>query len=127
MRDTWNVLNYLQERSPFTPNASLRNISTGINVHSTVNADNARDIANAILESMEGKTVGEYTFMRKNQAVTYDTKSSVKIGDDAVHIDPQLVFQHLTIAAMASDCLECVFKYELCTFPPAIFDSSSPP
>jgi len=53
-----------------------------------------------------------YTFKRKNQAVTLETKSSVKIGGDAVQIDPQLLFQRLTIAAMASYSLESVFKYE---------------
>ena len=78
------MLKYLQKRSPFTPDASLRNISTGVSAHSTVNADNARYVGNAILVSMEGKTVEEYTFKRKNQAVTLDTKSSVKIGGDAV-------------------------------------------
>jgi len=56
-RDTCKVLNYLQERSPFTPDASLRNISTSVNAHSTVNADNAGDVGNAILVSMVGKTV----------------------------------------------------------------------
>ena len=103
------------EEKPIHSDASLRNISTGVNAHSTVSADNAGDVGNAILVSMEGKMVEEYTFKRKNQAVTLDTKCSVKIGGDVAQIDPQLLFQHLTIAAMASDCLESVFQYELCS------------
>ena len=73
---------------------------------------------------MEGKTAAEYTFKRNSQAVTLDTKSSVKIDGATVQIDPQLLFQRLTIAAKASDNLEDVFKYELCSYPPALFDSS---
>ena len=50
-------------------------------------------------------------------------KSSVKIGDELVHVDPQLLFQQLTIASKSSDNFESVFKYELCSHPPALFDS----
>ena len=73
---------------------------------------------------MEGKTAAEYSFKRNKQAVTLDTKSAVKIDGIAVQIDPQLLFQRLTIAARATDNLEDVFKYELCSYPPALFDSS---
>ena len=69
---------------------------------------------------MEGKTAAEYSFKRNKQAVTLDTKSAVKIDGIAV---PQLLFQRLTIAARATDNLEDVFKYELCSYPPALFDS----
>ena len=42
----------------------------------------------------------------------------------SVQIDPQLLFQRLVIAAKANDNLEYVFKYELCSYPPALFDSA---
>lgn len=42
---------------------------------------------------MEGISAAEYTFKRKNQAVTLDTKSEVKIDGVAVQRDPQLLFQ----------------------------------
>ena len=47
---------------------------------------------------MEGKTTAEYTFKRRSQAITLDTKSTENLED--------------------------VFKYELCSFPPAHFNSS---
>ena len=37
---------------------------------------------------------------------------------------PCLLFQRLTIAAKASQDLPSVFKYELCSHPPALFDTS---
>ena len=73
---------------------------------------------------MEGNTAAEYTFKRSNQAVTLGTKSAVMIDGVMVQIDPQLLFQRLTIAAKASDNLEDVFKYELCSYLPALFDSA---
>ena len=73
---------------------------------------------------MEGNTAADYTFKRSDHAVTLGAKSAVKINGVPVLIDPQLLFQRLTIAAKASDNLEDVFKYELCSYPPALFDSA---
>ena len=123
-KDTNTVLRYLQERSPFILDTSLQNICTGVNAHSTVNVDKAKDVGKAILADMEGKTAAEHTFKRNKQAVTLDTKSTVKIDGVMVQIDPQLLFQRLTIAAKTTDSMEDVFRYELCSYPPALFDSS---
>ena len=90
--DTNTVLKYLHERNPFTSDNSLRNISTGVHAHNTVNVDTARDVGDAILAGMEGKTAADYTFWRKYQAVTQDTKSAVKVDGVTVQIDPQLFF-----------------------------------
>ena len=37
-------------------------------------------------------------------------------------LDPLLIFQHLVVAAKELDDVEGVFKYELCSHPPAIFE-----
>ena len=47
-----------------------------------------------------------------------DMKSSIKIDGNTVQIDPQLLFQRLALAAKATQDLEAVFKYELCSYPP---------
>lgn len=88
--NTHKILKYLQERNPFTSDTSLRNISTGVRAHNTVNVDTAKAVGNVILAKMEGKTATEYTFRRNDQAVTL---ASVKV---AVQIDPQLLFQRLS-------------------------------
>ena len=36
-------------------------------------------VENAIIVSMEGMTVAEYTFKRNDQVITLETKSAVKI------------------------------------------------
>ena len=58
------------------------------------------------------------------QSPYVDAKAAVKLDGVAVQIDPQLLFQRLTIAAKASHDIEDVFKYELCSYPPPLFDSS---
>ena len=74
------------------------------------------------LNDMKGQCVMEYTCRRKNQAITMDMKSSIRIDGNTVQIDPQLLFQRLVLAAKATQDLEAVFKYELCSYPPALFE-----
>ena len=114
-KDTQTLLKYLHERNPFSSDVSLRSISAGVHASTTVNVDTAKDVGNAILSSMEGISVAEYTFKRKNQAVTLDTKCQVRIDGATIQLDPQLLFQRLTIAAKATESLQEIFKYELCS------------
>ena len=73
---------------------------------------------------MDGQTTVEYIFKKKDQAFTLSKQSSVIIDGEAVNVDPQLLFQRLTVAAKASHYLASVFKYQLCSHPPAPFDTS---
>ena len=124
MRDTHNILNHLKERNPFCSDPSLRSISTGVHAHISVNVDQADTMGQNILENMEGQTTSDYTFKKKDQAITLGTKSAVNIDGETMQVDPQLLFQRLTIAAKASQELSSVFKYELCSYTPALFDTS---
>ena len=94
-----------------------------MHIRSTVNVDRAKGVGNAILASMEGTRAIDFTFKRSDQVVTLYTKAAVKTDGVTVLIDPQLLFQRLTIATKASDNIEDIFKYELCGYPPALFDS----
>ena len=62
----------------------------------------------------------DYPHKLSAQAVTMVSKSSVKIADDQVQVDPQLLFQRYIIAWDNSQ-LEELFQYELCTYPTALF------
>ncbi len=120
-KDTATILSYLEENTPFALDKSLRNISTGVHAHSTVNVDKAEVVGRAILDNMEGENVDEYVFKRANQAVTMNCKCSVKVDGDIIQIDPQLLFQRLILVAKSRDDLEDIFKFELCSYPPALF------
>ena len=41
---------------------------------------------------MDGQTTTEYSFKNKDNAITLNTQSSVKIGDEAVHVHMILNF-----------------------------------
>ena len=63
------VIDYLDQHNPlqhvpFCP-STLHNIATGKTASSAVNADNAQAVGEAILESMEGKMVTDFSSQRK--------------------------------------------------------------
>ncbi len=90
-----------------------------MHAHPTVNVDKVLAIGDMIiLTSMNGTTPAEYTFKKRNQAVTLGLKSSsVKINGDKIQIDPLLLFPRLTTVIQSSDDLESAFKHELCSNP----------
>ena len=94
-----------------------------MHAHATVNDELARDVGIKILNDMNGKTPANYFFKKKDQALA--VKSSVKVQDDNLQVDPDLLFHRLaSFAAKLPDSLENAFVYELCSYPPALFDSS---
>ena len=76
---------------------------------------------------MAGKSTDEFTFRKANQAVALRSRSTVKIKGEHVNIDPQLLFQRLLTAKERCDNVTSLFQYELCTYPAALFESSSLP
>ena len=87
----------------------------------SVNVENAKAIGECILEKMEGQKLSDFTFKRKDQAVTLATKNAVKVDGESIQVDTQLLFERLVIAAKTD--LESALTYELCTFPKALFET----
>ena len=76
---------------------------------------NSTHVGPKIVQSMTDKKVVDYTFRKNDQAVTMNTKYSVKIRDDVVSVDPLLLFQHMVTAGIRSEDSPDIFSYELCT------------
>ena len=123
--DTKKLLQYLLQHNPFDPETSLRNIATGISAEPAVNAHEGKTVGDRILQSMKGKLVGEYSFKKKHQVINMETKTTVRNTGEDLQVDPQLLFQRLVTAGLRCDELIEVFTYELCAFPPALFESKS--
>ena len=119
----------LKDLDPFGSDPQLRGLVTGVNAHESVNADDAKTVGQLILDSMVGQSVRDISFQRKRQAVTLAVKTAVKVDDESVQIDPQLLFQKPSLIATNGtyDNPASVFKYELCSHPPALFDAYSLP
>ncbi|KAG1671837.1 hypothetical protein GQR58_016250 [Nymphon striatum] len=125
LSDTKILISTLRDNSSFdTTNKQLQNIINGVNANETVNVDISQEIGMKILDSMMGKTVTEFNFKRSNQAITLASKTSVHIDGEDVQVDPQLLFQRLILASKSSENMQGIFKYELCSYPAALFDSS---
>ncbi|VDI19138.1 Hypothetical predicted protein [Mytilus galloprovincialis] len=125
-KDTTTFLDFLGERSPFSIDKNLRNIETGATGDSNVNSDNALVIGHNIISSMEGKCIDEFVFKRKNQVTTLSSKLNIKVDNEEISVDPQLLFQRLVTTAntMFPDVSQ-VFKYELSAVPAAaLFEPS---
>lgn len=123
--DTLSLLGFLQERNPFALDPLLRNITTGVTADQTVNAHKAAEVGRKVLESMEGKNVMEYTFRKKDQVVTLDHRVSAKVDGEMIHVDSQLLFQRLIMAAPdVMDDIEGIFQYELCSPPSSLFETN---
>ena len=105
-QDTSDLMQFLDSRNPFNISSqSLRSITSGITAPDSVNADTAEAVGKKITESMKGKLVTEYVFRKKEQAVTMDTKSTIKVTDEVVQVDPNLLFQRLVTAGTRCNTL----------------------
>ena len=78
-----------------------------------------------MLAMIIAKNVHEDTFCKKSQAVTLAAKTAIKFSDGNVQVDPQQLFQGLSFVATGGHYKdpESYFKFEMCSFPPALFDS----
>ena len=87
------------------------------------NVDDFYSIGTSIINKMSGQKVFDYTFKRKDAAKTLSPKT--KIGkNNEIGIDPALLFHRLLVVANASTVSpNDVFSYELCSYPPAIFET----
>ena len=127
-RDTMDVkklLLFLLQRNPFVSDVPLWNIATGVTAFAGTNVNASKSIGKRIIKDMENKVVSENIFRKAHQAVTMDAKSGIAIKDDDVTIDPLLLFQRLITSGTRCNELTSLFQYELCAYPPALFDGKS--
>lgn len=100
------------------------NINNGATANAFANMDSAKEVGRCILKKMEGEKVIGFFLKKKSQAVLMYSKSSLKLNDEeTVKIDPQLLFQRLVIAGTQAKQLPQALEYELCGYPPALFET----
>ena len=98
---------------------------SGVVANENVNADKAEEVGDNIIASMAGKSAKEFSFCKKNQVVTLASKRVVGSSDGSIKIDSQLLFQRLCVLAACGriENPQELFQYEMCSFPPALFES----
>ena len=123
--DIIEMLSYLMDRNPFGNDTTLHSIATGTIANADVNADQALQIGLDIQKGMIDKYVFQHSFKKKEQIITME-KHSVKIGEDNVVIDPQVLFQRIITVKDQYSTPE-LFSYELCSYPPSLFEGNGLP
>ena len=98
----------------------------GVFVDTNVNADQAQIVGAKIIKSKVGKYIETHSF-KKDQIKPMSSRAALNIGDNAVHIDPELLFQRLIATVPCQEDLKDLFSYELCSYPSSVFDSSASP
>ena len=84
----------------------------------------AKEIGQKIMDSMTGIPVAQYTFKRSDQVTTVQSKYSVRVDGQPIHVDPDILFQRLMVASNAIDDRRAFFRFELCSYPSALFDDT---
>ena len=127
MKDTDTLLLTMSERNPFAESTFLWNIMTEVNATGDVDVCRANEIGQEIIDSMTGIPVVQYTFKRSDQVTTLESKSSVRVDGQPIHVDPELLFQRLIVASNAIDDRKASFRFELCSYPSALFNDTIMP
>ena len=86
-KDTHILLLTMYQRNPFAENTSLRSIMTGVNATGDVDVCRAKEIGQNIMDSMTGIPVAQYTFKRSDQVTTLQSKPSVRVDGQPIHVD----------------------------------------
>jgi len=95
----------------------MRNIISGVTADDTINAEDAKSVGTAKENEMVGKCVAEHSFKKKNQVVTMASNNAIKVNQELVSIDPQVLFQRLVTAGMSNEQLPEIFQFELSSYP----------
>ena len=127
MKDTRTLLLTMSERNPFAESTSLRNIMTGVNATGDIDVCRAKEIGQKIMDSMTGIPVAQYTFKCSDPVTTLQSKSSVPVDGQPIHVDPDLLFQRFMVASNAIDDRKALFRFELSSHPSALFDDTLVP
>ena len=123
MADSCEILEFLESGNPFSDNCSFRSIATGINAGISVNVDTAKKCRREDLSINGAAKSVEPQLQENNTKLSHSVLQLSKVNNETIQIDPQLLFQRLITSGTRNDQLEEIFQFELCSYPPAIFEA----
>lgn len=125
-KDLQKIIGFLIQRDPFCGDPSLKNIATGVVAEDGVNCEKAKKVGDLVVKKMAGQDALEHSFQKKDQVKTLASKTSISLKDGTIQIDPQLLFQRLSVLATSGqyDNPASFFEYEMSSYPAALFDTS---
>jgi hypothetical protein len=98
-------------------------VATGIVADTSVNADYAYEIGQAVALNLTGKTHGESTFKRKDRVISIHAASSAMVvRGQEVEINSTLLFMRVTCIIKRQQEMAEYLQYEFAKRPPSLFD-----
>jgi hypothetical protein len=73
---------------------------------------------------MFGKSVSDHKFSKKDQVITLASSLYVTVEGEKINIDPKHLYQRLVVAGSGNTDSQTLFQYELCSYPPSLFDTN---
>ncbi|KAL4105063.1 hypothetical protein QTP88_020338 [Uroleucon formosanum] len=121
--DVNKIIEWLTIHNPFPQTNKIMSISNGIIGNDEINCCDAYEIGKNLMNKMVGLKFDNFKFKRANRVLPLlSVKSSIKVYDHSVPIDPLLLFQRISLNTRFQDNLDEYLKYELSPYPLAIFD-----
>ena len=123
-QDVDKLTTFFTTYDPFSPDPTLHCIATGVVASTSANVDDAQSIGVKILDDMVDQEVNQYTFPVSSKAKTLAARPEIEVNGEKVSVNPQLLFQRLSVATstQTDEARQEAFSYELCSYPPALFD-----
>ena len=81
-KDVGTIVDFFVERKPFRETIDLCRPTTGVFADTSIDVDNAEHIGTCILSSMEGKSVSDFKFTKKQQAKGLESVKYVAVNGE---------------------------------------------
>lgn len=124
-KDIKIFVEWLCEHNPFSKNPSLSSLSTGVVADANVNCDEAYQIGVAAIKEIEGKKFSDIHLKRKHtvKSLAHVTRS-IPLRNETVCVNPNQLLHRMVCSVRSCEQLAEIFHYELCTYPPSLFDEA---
>jgi hypothetical protein len=123
--DLSKLCEWFEDHDPFTENADLRSLSTGLTTNSDeINCDDCENVGRVIQTEMDNKPYNEAKVSRKKQIRTLQhLEKGIVVDNKRLNIDPRVLFSRLGSIVQRQDlAAESFLECEMATSPPALFD-----
>nr|XP_018912013.1 PREDICTED: uncharacterized protein LOC109040498 [Bemisia tabaci] len=123
-KDVQKILTWLDQHPPFPKVPEIKSLSTGIVGNSSINCHLAQEIGLKGFKQIVDLELDfqSMKFQRKFRCNPLGTmRNGIKIDDDVVPIDPQILYRRMCIAKRSEEELEEFLKFELSPYPLSLF------
>lgn len=120
--DIDKLVQFFDRYNPFPVTPKIMSIFSGIVGDDSINSHRAYEVGMKSVESIISKDFETVTFKRKDKVLSLKSiNSSIKVNDEAVTINPLLLFQRLCVSIRSINDMKQYLKFELSPFPLSLF------